>query len=61
MLSSKHATISLEIKFSNKTNLSNGKGDNSIITENNGKFCPDHTFNTIFQFYCPYYQNQIEE
>jgi hypothetical protein len=34
ILSSKHVTISLEIKLSIKANLSNGKGDNSIITEN---------------------------
>jgi hypothetical protein len=27
-------TISLEIKLNTKANLSNGKGDNSIITEN---------------------------
>jgi hypothetical protein len=34
ILSSKQVTISLEIKLSIKANLSNGKGDNSIITEN---------------------------
>jgi hypothetical protein len=34
ILSSKHVTISLEIKLSIKANLINGKGDNSIITEN---------------------------
>jgi hypothetical protein len=32
ILPSKHITISLEIKFSNMANLSNGKGDNSTIT-----------------------------
>jgi hypothetical protein len=31
ILSAKHVTISLEIKLCNKTNLSNGKGDNSTI------------------------------
>jgi hypothetical protein len=56
---SKHVTISLEIKLSIKANLSNGKGDNSIITENNGKLCPDRTANTIFQFSCSYGQNQV--
>jgi hypothetical protein len=45
----KHVTISLEIKLSNMSYLSNGKGDNSTITEkNNGKLCPDRTVNTIF-------------
>jgi hypothetical protein len=34
ILSSKHVTISLEVKLSIKANLSNGKGDNSIIIEN---------------------------
>jgi hypothetical protein len=34
ILSSKQVTISLEIKLSIKANLSNGKGDNLIITEN---------------------------
>jgi hypothetical protein len=34
ILPSKHVTISLEIKLSIKANLINGKGDNSIITEN---------------------------
>jgi hypothetical protein len=34
ILSSKQVTISLEIKPSIKANLSNGKGDNSIIMEN---------------------------
>jgi hypothetical protein len=34
ILSSKQVTISLEIKLSIKANLSNGKGDSSIITEN---------------------------
>jgi hypothetical protein len=34
ILSSKHVTISLEIKLNTKANLSNGKGDNSITTEN---------------------------
>jgi hypothetical protein len=48
ILSSKHVTISLEIKLSNMTNLSNGKCDNSTITENNGNFCPGCTVNTIF-------------
>jgi hypothetical protein len=33
-MSSKHVTISFEIKLSIKANLSNGKGDNLIITEN---------------------------
>jgi hypothetical protein len=60
-MSSKHITISLEIKLSNKANLSDGKGDNSTITENNGKFCPDRTVSTIFQFFCPYDQNQVLE
>jgi hypothetical protein len=45
-----HVTISLGIKLSNIANLSNGKGDNSTITENNGKFYPDRIVNTIFQF-----------
>jgi hypothetical protein len=50
ILSSKHVTISSEIKLSNMANLSNGKGDNSTIMEkkNNGKFCPDRTVNTNF-------------
>jgi hypothetical protein len=34
ILSFQHVTISLEIKLSITTNLSNGKGDNLIITEN---------------------------
>jgi hypothetical protein len=34
ILSSKHVTISLEFKLSIIANLSNGKGDNSIITDN---------------------------
>jgi hypothetical protein len=34
ILPSKYVIISLEIKLSIKANLSNGKGDNSIITEN---------------------------
>jgi hypothetical protein len=38
-----HVTISLEIKLSIKENLSNGKGDNSIITKNTvtlpGPYC----------------------
>jgi hypothetical protein len=34
ILSSKQVTISLEIKLNTKANLSNGKGDNSITTEN---------------------------
>jgi hypothetical protein len=34
ILSSKQVTISLEIKLNTKANLSNGKGDNSIIMEN---------------------------
>jgi hypothetical protein len=50
ILSSKHVIISVEIKLNNLANLSNGKGDNSTITENNGKFCLDCTINTIFQF-----------
>jgi hypothetical protein len=50
ILSSKHVTISLEIKLSIIANSSNGKGDNSTITENNGKLCLDHTANTTFQF-----------
>jgi hypothetical protein len=54
-----HVTISLEIKLSIKANLSNGKCDNSIITENHGKLCPDRTVNTISQFSYPYGQNQV--
>jgi hypothetical protein len=46
-----HVTISLEIKLSIKANLSNGKGDNSIITESHGKLYPDRIVNTIFQFF----------
>jgi hypothetical protein len=53
ILSSKNVTISLEIKLSTTANLSNGKGDNSIVMENNGKLCPDRTANTIFLFLCP--------
>jgi hypothetical protein len=34
ILSSKQVTISLAIKLNTKENLSNGKGDNSIITKN---------------------------
>jgi hypothetical protein len=34
ILPSKQVTIILEIKLHSKANLSNGKGDNSIITEN---------------------------
>jgi hypothetical protein len=34
ILSSKQVTLSLEIKLNTKANLSNDKGDNSIITEN---------------------------
>jgi hypothetical protein len=34
ILPSKQVTISLEIKLHTKANLTNGKGDNSIITEN---------------------------
>jgi hypothetical protein len=34
ILSSKQVTISLKIKLNTKANLSNGKGDNSIITGN---------------------------
>jgi hypothetical protein len=33
IMSSKHVTISSEIKLSNMTNLNNGKGDNSTITD----------------------------
>jgi hypothetical protein len=33
-MSSKHVTISFEIKLSIKANLSNGKGDNLIIMKN---------------------------
>jgi hypothetical protein len=29
-------------------NLSVGKGDNSAITKNNNKFCPDRTINPNF-------------
>jgi hypothetical protein len=54
ILLSRYGSISLEIKPSNKANLSDGKDDNSKITKNNGKFCPDRTVSTIFQFYCPY-------
>jgi hypothetical protein len=50
ILSSKHVTINLEIKLSIKANLSNGKGDNPIITENNSKLCLDRTANTTFEF-----------
>jgi hypothetical protein len=57
----KHVTISLEIKLSIKANLSNGKGDSSIITGNHGKLCPDCTTNTIFQFACTYGQNEVGE
>jgi hypothetical protein len=35
-------------------NLSNGKCDNSTITENNGKLYPGCTVSTIFPFYYPY-------
>jgi hypothetical protein len=55
----KHVTINLEIKLSIKANLSNGKGDNSIITENHGKLCPDRITNKIFQSSYPYGQNQV--
>jgi hypothetical protein len=40
-------SISLEIKLNIKANLSNGKGDNSIIMEKSGKLSPDHTVNTL--------------
>jgi hypothetical protein len=54
-----HVTIILGIKLSNIANLSNGKGDNSTITENHGKLCLDRIVNTIFKFSCPYGHNQI--
>jgi hypothetical protein len=59
ILPSKHVTISLEIKLSIKANLSNGKGDNSRRTKNNGKLCLDCTVNTSSQFTCPYAQNLV--
>jgi hypothetical protein len=38
ILSSKYITISLEIKLNIKANISDGKVDNSIITENTVNF-----------------------
>jgi hypothetical protein len=51
-------SLAQKSKLSNSPNLSNGKGDNSAIMDNNSKICHDRTVNLNFQFRCPYDQNK---